>query len=98
MAKTALDLTGDELLGYDLGAAVHRWQASLDRQTQERWQQVQQLARDAAQLIIPGGSFRRSWGHSANCRPSRQFEQRCPRFLPARYHATLPCRGYTRRS
>jgi predicted nucleotidyltransferase len=48
MAKTALDLTGDEWLSYDLGAAIRRRQASVDRQAQERWEQAQQLARDAA--------------------------------------------------
>jgi len=51
MAKTALDITGDEWLAYDMGAAVRRRQASVDPQVQERWQQAQQLARDAAQRL-----------------------------------------------
>jgi len=51
MAKTALDITGDEWLAYDMGAAVRRRQASVDRLAQERWQQAQQLARDAAQRL-----------------------------------------------
>jgi len=51
MAKTALDITGDEWLAYDMGAAVRRRQASVDPQAQERWQQAQQLAREAAQRL-----------------------------------------------
>jgi len=51
MAKTALDITGDQWLAYDMGAAVRRRQASVDRQAQERWQQAQQLAREAAQRL-----------------------------------------------
>ncbi len=51
MAKTALDFTGDEWLDYDLGAAMRRRQASVDRQAQERWEQAQQLARDAARRL-----------------------------------------------
>ncbi len=51
MAKTALDLTGDQWLAYDLGAAIRRRQASVYRQTQDRWQQAQQLAREAAQRL-----------------------------------------------
>jgi predicted nucleotidyltransferase len=51
MAKTALDLTGDEWLAYDPGAAIRRRQASVDPQVQERWQQAQQLAREAAQQL-----------------------------------------------
>jgi predicted nucleotidyltransferase len=51
MAKTALDITGDEWRAYDMGAAVRRRQASVDPQAQERWQQAQQLARDAAQRL-----------------------------------------------
>ncbi len=51
MAKTALDLTGDEWLAYDPGAAIRRRQASVDHQTQERWQQAQELARAAAQQL-----------------------------------------------
>ena len=61
MAKTALDLTGDEWLAYDPGAAVRRRQASVDPQVQERWQQAQQLAREAAQRLrdqfAPDASF-----------------------------------------
>jgi predicted nucleotidyltransferase len=51
MAKTALDLTGDEWRAYDPGAAVRRRQASVDPQTQERWQQAQELARAAARRL-----------------------------------------------
>jgi predicted nucleotidyltransferase len=51
MAKTALDITGDEWLAYDMGAAVRRRQASVDRQAQERWQQAQQLAGEAARRL-----------------------------------------------
>ena len=51
MAKTALDITGDQWLAYDMGAAVRRRQGSADRQTQERWEQAQQLAREAAQRL-----------------------------------------------
>jgi predicted nucleotidyltransferase len=51
MAKTALDITGDQWLAYDMGAAVRRRQASVDHLAQERWQQAQQLARDAAQRL-----------------------------------------------
>ncbi|MCX5646655.1 MAG: nucleotidyltransferase domain-containing protein [Phycisphaerae bacterium] len=51
MAKTALDITGDQWLAYDMGAAVRRRQASVDRQAQERWQQAQPLAREAAQRL-----------------------------------------------
>jgi predicted nucleotidyltransferase len=51
MAKTALDITGDEWLAYDMGAAVRRRQASVDPQAQERWRQAQQLARDAARCL-----------------------------------------------
>jgi len=51
MAKTALDLTGDEWRAYDMGAAIRRRQASADPQIQERWQQAQQLAQDAARCL-----------------------------------------------
>jgi len=51
MAKTALDLTGDEWRAYDAGAAARRRQASVAPETEERWQQAQQLARDAAQRL-----------------------------------------------
>ena len=51
MAKTALDLKGDEWRAYDPGAAIRRRQASVDPQVQERWQQAQQLARTAAQQL-----------------------------------------------
>jgi predicted nucleotidyltransferase len=51
MAKTALDITGDQWLAYDMGAAVRRRQASVDPQAQERWQQAQQLAREAARRL-----------------------------------------------
>ena len=51
MTKTALDLTGDEWRAYDPGAAVRRRQASVDPQVEKRWQQAQQLARDAAQRL-----------------------------------------------
>jgi hypothetical protein len=51
MAKTALDITGDEWRAYDMGAAVRRRQASVDAQAQERWQHAQQLAREAAQCL-----------------------------------------------
>ncbi len=59
MAKTALDLTGDQWLAYDLGAALRRRQASVDHQAQERWQQAQQVARDAARQLHEGFSARR---------------------------------------
>ncbi|MCU0913232.1 MAG: nucleotidyltransferase domain-containing protein [Planctomycetes bacterium] len=51
MAKTALDLTEDEWRAYDPGAAVRRRQATVDPQVERRWQQAQQLARDAAQRL-----------------------------------------------
>jgi predicted nucleotidyltransferase len=51
MARTALDLKGDEWRAYDPGAAIRRRQASVDPQVQERWQQAQQLARTAAQQL-----------------------------------------------
>ena len=59
MAKTALDITGDEWLAYDMGAAVRRRQASVDRMAQERWQQAQQLARDAVQRLREESGARR---------------------------------------
>lgn len=51
MAKTALDITGDEWRTYDMGTAVRRRQASVDPQIEERWQQAQQLVRDAARCL-----------------------------------------------
>jgi predicted nucleotidyltransferase len=51
MAKTALELTGGEWSAYDPGAAIRRRQASPDRQAQERWEQAQQLAREAARRL-----------------------------------------------
>ncbi len=51
MAKTALDITGDEWRAYDMGAAVRRRQASVDHQAQERWEQAQELAREAARRL-----------------------------------------------
>ena len=48
MAKTALDITGDQWLAYDMGAAVRHRRTSIDPQVQERWRQAQQLAREAA--------------------------------------------------
>ncbi|MBM4027027.1 MAG: nucleotidyltransferase domain-containing protein [Planctomycetes bacterium] len=51
MAKTALDLKGDEWRAYDPGAAIRQRQASADAQVEERWQQAQELARNAAQQL-----------------------------------------------
>jgi len=51
MAKTALDITGDQWRAYDMGAAVRRRRASIDPQAQERWRQAQQLARQAARRL-----------------------------------------------
>jgi predicted nucleotidyltransferase len=51
MAKTALDLTGDQWRAYDMGAALRQRQTSIDPQTEERWRQAQQLAQDAAQCL-----------------------------------------------
>ena len=51
MAKTALDTTRDQWRAYHAGAAVQQRQASTERQTEERWQQAQRLAREAAQQL-----------------------------------------------
>jgi len=51
MAKTALDMTGDQWLAYHTGTTVRRRQASTERQTEERWQQAQRLAREAAKRL-----------------------------------------------
>jgi len=58
MAKTALDMTGDQWRAYDLGAAIRR-RTSVDPQVQERWRQAQQLAREAARLLRERFSARR---------------------------------------
>jgi predicted nucleotidyltransferase len=59
MAKTALDITPDQWHAYDVGAAARRRRASGDRQAQERWQQAQRLARQAASLLLEKFSARR---------------------------------------
>lgn len=51
VAKTALDMTEDQWLAYDTGAAVRRRRTSVDPRAQERWQQAQQLAREAARRL-----------------------------------------------
>jgi uncharacterized protein len=51
MAKTALDLTGDQWLAYHTGAAMQQRQIATEQQTQPRWEQAQQLAREAAQRL-----------------------------------------------
>ncbi len=51
MAKTALEITGDQALAYHMGAAVRRRQASMDHQVQGRWHRARQLAREAAQRL-----------------------------------------------
>jgi predicted nucleotidyltransferase len=51
MAKTALEIIGDQALAYHMSAAVRRRQASRDRQVRGRWHRAQQLAREAAQRL-----------------------------------------------
>jgi predicted nucleotidyltransferase len=51
MAKTALDITGDQWRAYHTGAAMRQRQVLTERQTQQRWEQAQCLAREAAQRL-----------------------------------------------
>lgn len=51
MARTALDITGDQWRAYHTGAAMQRRQALTAHQTQTRWEQAQRLARAAAQRL-----------------------------------------------
>lgn len=51
MAKTALDITGDQWRAYHTGAAMRQRQVLTERQTQQRWEQAQRLAREAAQRL-----------------------------------------------
>jgi len=51
MAKTALDMTGDEWRAYHTGAALEQRQIATEHRTQQRWEQAQQLARAAAQRL-----------------------------------------------
>ncbi len=51
MAQTALDLTGDEWRAYQTGAALQQRQIATEHQTQQRWEQAQRLAREAAQRL-----------------------------------------------
>lgn len=51
MARTALEMTRDQWLAFDMAKAVRRRQARTDHQVQERWEQSQQLARRAAQCL-----------------------------------------------
>ncbi|MBN1359622.1 MAG: nucleotidyltransferase domain-containing protein [Sedimentisphaerales bacterium] len=51
MAKTALEMTKEQLAAYHTGAAVRRREVLLQPQTQARWEQAQRLARQAAQRL-----------------------------------------------
>jgi len=51
VAKTALDIKGDQWLAYDVAAAVRRRQARANPQVRKRWRQAQELAREAAQRL-----------------------------------------------
>jgi predicted nucleotidyltransferase len=51
MAKTALDMKPDEWRAYHPGAAMRRRQALTERQTQQRWELAQRLAREAARRL-----------------------------------------------
>jgi predicted nucleotidyltransferase len=51
MAKTALDITGDQWRAYHTGAAMQQRQRLTERQTHPRWEQAQRLARTAAQRL-----------------------------------------------
>jgi len=51
MAKTALDIARDQWRAYHTGAAVRQRQVTTERQTQQRWDQAQRLARQAAQRL-----------------------------------------------
>jgi len=51
MAKTALDISGDQWLAYHTGAAMQQRQRLTERQTHPRWEQAQRLARTAAQRL-----------------------------------------------
>jgi len=51
MAKTALELTPEEKLAYRPREAIERRQEAENHQGEERWQQAQQLARQAARVL-----------------------------------------------
>jgi hypothetical protein len=51
MAKTALELTPEEQLAYRPREAIERRQEAENRQGEERWQQAQRLARQAAKVL-----------------------------------------------
>ncbi len=51
MAKTALDIAGDQWRAYHTGAAMRQRQLATEGQTQPRWEQAQRLARQAAQRL-----------------------------------------------
>jgi len=51
MAKTALELTPEEKLAYRPREAIERRQEAENQQVEERWQQAQRLARQAAKVL-----------------------------------------------
>jgi uncharacterized protein len=51
MAKTALELTPEEKLAYRPRTAIERRQKAENQQVEERWQQAQRLARQAAKVL-----------------------------------------------
>ncbi len=51
MAKTALELTPAEQMAYRPNAVIEQRKRVGDRLTEERWQQAQLLARQAARLL-----------------------------------------------
>lgn len=51
MSKTALDLTAEERVQYQPAQAVERRQKQTEEVMQTRWDQMQQLARLAAQIL-----------------------------------------------
>ena len=51
MAKTALELTPEERLAYRPREAIERRQEAENQQVEERWQQAQRLARQAAKVL-----------------------------------------------
>jgi len=71
MAKTALEITPQERVGYCVRAAIERRQAATGSQVQERWQKAHVLARQAAHLLhdkfaarrvlLFGSALRRPW-------------------------------------
>lgn len=67
MAKTALELTPGEQMAYRPGAVIEQRQRTGDHLTDERWEQAQLLARQAAWLLREefGASRVRLFGSAA---------------------------------